>query len=143
MFICRLSRTQELSANAEGNVFASTYSVNLLLLLLSIGAQSKTGDQLKSLLRLPKDQTQRYEEISTFIEETQVRIFTAQPNRSKQQNRPKKNHRNYMIIGFLWRTTDDTFRCQNRLIISQLLLLIKKYMDILRTTGRHLSLVGI
>ncbi|VVC37411.1 Serpin domain [Cinara cedri] len=61
---------KELSANAEGNVFASTYSVNLLLLLLTIGAQTKTGQQLKSLLRLPKESTQ-YEEISAFIEKTQ------------------------------------------------------------------------
>lgn len=96
MFNRRLSCAQELSANTEGNVFASTYSVNLLLLLLSIGAQSKTGDQLKSLLRLPKDQTQRYEEISTFIEETQVRIFTAWPNRSEKQI-----HRIYVVLGFL------------------------------------------
>ncbi|VVC37412.1 Serpin domain [Cinara cedri] len=62
---------RELSTNVEGNVFASTYSVNLLLLLLTIGAQHKTADQLKSLLRLPEEQTQRYEEISTFIENTQ------------------------------------------------------------------------
>jgi len=57
-----------LSASVEGNVFASTYSVHLLLLLLTIGSKSKTKDELVEVLRLPKNESPNYEEIKTVVE---------------------------------------------------------------------------
>lgn len=45
---------KELSDSVDGNVFVSTYSVQFLLVLLALGSKSKTGDQLKTLLRMPQ-----------------------------------------------------------------------------------------
>ncbi|XP_015380529.1 PREDICTED: serpin B3-like [Diuraphis noxia] len=58
---------KELSASVEGNVFVSTYSVQFLLLLLAFGSKSKTGDQLKTLLRLPPRVVPNYDNIKSVI----------------------------------------------------------------------------
>lgn len=58
---------KELTASAEGNVFVSTYSVQFLLLLLAFGSKSKTGDQLKTLLRLPQKTAPNYDNIKAVI----------------------------------------------------------------------------
>ncbi|KAL4149574.1 hypothetical protein QTP88_003500 [Uroleucon formosanum] len=58
---------KELSASVEGNVFISTYSVQFLLVLLALGSKSKTGDQLKTLLRLPQKSEPNYDNIKSVI----------------------------------------------------------------------------
>jgi len=63
---------QELSTSVEGNLFASTYSVHLLLLLLTLGSRSKTNDELLTVLRLPKNESANYEKLKTVIENIEV-----------------------------------------------------------------------
>jgi len=61
-----------LSASVEGNVFVSTYSVQFLLLLLAFGSKSKTGDQLKTLLRLPPKIAPNYDNIKSVMTNIEV-----------------------------------------------------------------------
>lgn len=68
-----MSHFQEIGSSVDGNVFASTYSVHLLLLLLTIGSKSKTNDDLMSVLRLPKQKNQNLEKIKNVIENIEVR----------------------------------------------------------------------
>lgn len=58
---------KELSTSVDGNLFVSTYSVQFLLLLLAFGSKSKTGDQLKTLLRLPQKIAPNYDNIKSVI----------------------------------------------------------------------------
>ncbi|KAF0774201.1 thyroxine-binding globulin-like [Aphis craccivora] len=67
---------QELTSSAEGNVFVSTYSVQFLLLLLAFGSKSKTGDQLKTLLRLPQKTAPNYDNIKAVITNIEVSQLT-------------------------------------------------------------------
>jgi len=66
---------QELGASVDGNVFASTYSVHLLLLLLTIGSRSKTNEQLTSVLRLPKHRSPNFDKIKAVIDHIEVKTF--------------------------------------------------------------------
>lgn len=66
---------QDLSTSVEGNVFASTYSIQLLLLLLTIGSKSKTYDELTNVLNFSKKKPPTYEKIRHVIESVQVRKF--------------------------------------------------------------------
>ncbi|XP_050430575.1 uncharacterized protein LOC126839339 [Adelges cooleyi] len=56
-------------SNTEGNLFASTYSIHLLLLLLTIGSKSKTYDELTNTLRLPKNKSPNFEKFKSIIED--------------------------------------------------------------------------
>ncbi|XP_015380516.1 PREDICTED: leukocyte elastase inhibitor-like [Diuraphis noxia] len=63
---------KELSSSVEGNVFASTYSIQFLLLLLALGSKSKTNEQLKTVLHLSKDKPPNYENIKAIITKLEV-----------------------------------------------------------------------
>lgn len=63
---------KELGSSVEGNVFASTYSIQFLLLLLAFGSKSKTNDQLKTVLHLSKDKSPNYENIKSVITRLEV-----------------------------------------------------------------------
>ncbi|KAF0774196.1 thyroxine-binding globulin-like [Aphis craccivora] len=63
---------KELSSSVEGNVFASTYSIQFLLLLLAFGSKSKTNDQLKSVLHLSKDKPPNYENIKAITTKIEI-----------------------------------------------------------------------
>ncbi|CAH1713878.1 unnamed protein product [Aphis gossypii] len=63
---------KELSNSVEGNVFASTYSIQFLLLLLAFGSKSKTNDQLKSVLHLSKDKPPNYENIKAITTKIEI-----------------------------------------------------------------------
>uniref|UniRef100_A0A2S2PZ79 Putative serpin-like protein n=1 Tax=Sipha flava TaxID=143950 RepID=A0A2S2PZ79_9HEMI len=73
----RLQQLQEVSTKNDENLFASTLSVNLLLMLLAIRSNGKTSDQLKTVLKLPKNRTLEYNEYNPVIKIVEeLRILT-------------------------------------------------------------------
>lgn len=61
-------------------MFASTYSLHMVLLLLTLGSKSKTNDQLRAVLRLPKDKSLNYEAARGVIENVEVRRVVNKKN---------------------------------------------------------------